>query len=44
MSHNYVEKHENVVAIWMCSELLVEDLEKIDVFVTELMQTNWNNI
>ena len=34
MSHNYVEKQENVVAIWMCSQLLVEVLEKIDVFVT----------
>ena len=34
-SHYYVEKLENVVAIWMCSQLLVEDLEKIDVFVTQ---------
>ena len=35
MSHNYVKKQENVVAIWMCSQLLVEDLEKILVFVTQ---------
>ena len=41
MSHNYVEKQENIVAIWMCSHLFVEDLEKIAVFVT---QTNWNNV
>ena len=35
MSHYYVEKQENVVAIWMCSQLLMEDLEKIDVFVKQ---------
>ena len=29
MPHNYVEKQENVVAIWMCSQLHVEHLEKI---------------
>ena len=35
MSDNYVKKQENVVAIWMCSQLLVEDREEIDVFVTQ---------
>ena len=28
MFHNYVEKQENVVAIWMCFQLFVEDWKK----------------
>ena len=35
MSYNYVEKQENVVAIWKCFQLLVEGLEKMDAFVTQ---------